>query len=178
MKLVSSEGNHEKVTDDVHRDSNDNILMKRRTKLTQIKLYKNKTRADMYQGISDEVGEQNTSNLNSNIDEDDREIAEIEVDSYLLDEAERRKRIQIRDQMYGEFMRDRARRKKEKALRESNHAATNNTDKKRSLSNGQGNRMNDTQDNKRKSSRINYEMVFEAFQEDGSFVLPTTKKVP
>jgi transcription factor IIIB subunit 2 len=179
VKLVSSEeGNHEKASGDMHEDPRDNVLMKRRTKLTQIKLYKNKTREDMYNGISDEVGKQNhQNNLNTDIDEDNCEIADIEVDSYLLDEAERRKRIQIRDQMYGEFMRDRARRKKEKALRESNNAATNNTDKKRSLSNGQGNRINDTQDNKRKSSRINYEMVFEAFQEDGSFVMPTTKKI-
>ena len=50
--------------------------------------------------------------------EDEEEVEESEIDGYILSEEEKKKRFAIRDKLYGEFMAERARKKKEKAGKE------------------------------------------------------------
>ena len=85
----------------------------------------------------------------------------------MLNEQESTKRTKIRDAMYGQFMADRDKRKRDKKKREEEIANRNNSNvsKKRrpSRRNAGGDEMR--LDGSRKSSKINYQIAEEVFKE-------------
>ena len=63
------------------------------------------------------IGDKNQTEENKDLDVD-------EIDGYILNDEEKDKRLAIRDKLYGEFMAERARKKKEKAGKKERAAAS------------------------------------------------------
>jgi len=100
-----------------------------------------------------------------------------EINSYMMSAEESKKRTDIRNRMYGEFMQERQRKKLEKASREQEafaraNAAGKSRGKKagRPVSQLQRARNNfaSTTEPKRQSSKINYEKISEAFRSEAA----------